>query len=316
MEVIAIDLGGTKLASAIFNEAGESLFKQIIPLENRQGAEVSALIQTQILELLKQASIHSYSIYGVGVAVPGIYNSATGNVWAPNIAGWDNYPLLAEIRSMRQLSSIGVKIESDRSCYILGEVWKGCAKDSRNAIFMAIGTGIGAGIMIDGKILHGSQGIAGAVGWFGLDRPFFEKYKSCGCFEYYASGDGVARTARELLQTEGDYQGILKEVDPDSLSSYDIFAAFERGDPVARKTFKLCVEFWGMAAANLISVFNPEIVIFGGGLFGPARKFLDQIKMEAGKWAQPISYKQVTLENSRLGGDAGLVGAGRLAFNE
>ena len=93
-----------------------------------------------------------------------------------------------------------------------------------------------------------------------------------------------------------------------------MFAAYDRGDPVAKEVITQAVEFWGMAVANLVSLFNPEKIIFGGGVFGPATQFLGDIYAEAKKWAQPISIKQVKLQASKLGGDAGLYGAGCLAL--
>src|SRR5690606_7336356 len=116
----------------------------------------------------------------------------SGTVWAPNIPGWEDYPLKAELEAV--LNRIPVSIDSDRACYILGEYWKGAAQNCEDAIFLAVGTGIGAGILADGRILRGAGDIAGAIGWMALDHPYQEKYIPCGCFEYQASGDGVART--------------------------------------------------------------------------------------------------------------------------
>ena len=137
---------------------------------------------------------------------------------------------------------------------------------------------------------------------------------SCGCFEYHASGEGIAKAARELLYQDKGYQGILREKDINQVTAYDVFSAYETNDPIAVKTLLQAVEFWGMTVANLVSLFNPEKIIFGGGVFGPAVRFLDVIMKEARKWAQPISINQVKLEASELGGDAGLIGAGYLGL--
>src|SRR5678810_995824 len=101
-------------------------------------------------------------------------NSKNGTVWAPNIPGWDNYPLLEEMRKIS--GDIPVSVESDRSCYILGEMWQGNAKGTGNAIFLAVGTGIGAGIVVDGNVLHGANDIVGAIGWMALHHPYKEEY--------------------------------------------------------------------------------------------------------------------------------------------
>jgi glucokinase len=314
MNVIGIDLGGTKLATAIFDSNGKIIHKKLAALEKRQGAEVGSLIEHQIQKLLVYANSNSFPISAIGVSVPGIYYAQTGTVWAPNISGWTDYPLLSELSSLSETKNINIKIDSDRACYILGETWQGSARGCTNAIFLAIGTGIGAGIMVDGVILRGHHDIAGAVGWMGLNRPFWNEYRSCGDFEYHASGEGIARVAREFLAKDPNYSGQLKSKPIEEISSHDIFAAYDAHDPIAVQVLEQCTAYWGMAVANLVSIFNPEKIIFGGGVFGPAARFLDQIKHEAQKWAQPISFQQVELAVSNLGGDAGLIGAGKLAL--
>lgn len=313
MQVIALDLGGTKLAGAIFDKEGKILEQRVDLLNNRRGDEVGELIQNQIIGLLETGNSKNYQIKGIGISVPGIYYAGSGKVWAPNIAGWENFPLLDRIAAMPEAANRTVKIDSDRACYIFGETWQGKARGCRDAIFLAIGTGIGAGILVDGKIVRGANDIAGAVGWFGLQKPYFEKYLNCGQFEYYASGDGIARTALEFLDQAGTETSVLKNMPFEKLTAREVFAAFEQGDVLAQKVLDRVIEFWGMAAANLVSTFNPEKIIFGGGVFGPAEKFLDKIFNEAKKWAQPIGFKNVTFEVSALGSDAGLIGAGYLA---
>jgi glucokinase len=179
-----------------------------------------------------------------------------------------------------------------------------------------VGTGIGAGILVDGNILRGSRDIAGAVGWMALDKPFQDKYISCGCFEYYASGDGIAKFTRETLSSTPAYQGELSARPQSSITAHDVFHALENGDPFAERIFGDVIQYWGMAAANLVSIFNPEKVIFGGGVFGPAVKFIQRIKEEAAKWGQPVSMKQVVFEASALGGDTAIYGAARLALGK
>lgn len=314
MAVIGIDLGGTKISTAIFNSEGKILKKELAPLEKRNGNEVGDLIISLLKKLFDYCEQEKIDIEAIGACVPGISYSKTGKVWAPNIPGWENYPLLDDITSILPNENIKVKIDSDRACYILGECWQGSAKGCNDAIFLAIGTGIGAGILVNGKVLRGSNDIGGAIGWLALDRPFYQKYVSCGCFEYHASGEGLAKVAREILLEEKNYSGILKSKSIDEITSYDLFEAFKTKDPIAVKVFSIAIEFWGMAVANLVSLFNPEKIIFGGGVFGPAVQFLDVIMKEARKWSQPISINQVKLEPSSLGSDAGLIGAGYLAL--
>lgn len=309
MSYIGIDLGGTKLATGIFSRNGDLIYHQEVSLNNASGVEVGQLITSTLTDLLQ--SSHQ-TIEAIGVSVPGISNTKKGTVWAPNIPGWDNYPLLEEIKSAAK--NIPVAIESDRSCYILGEMWKGNAKGCDNAIFIAVGTGIGAGIIADGNIIHGASDIAGAIGWMALHNPYKEEYVSCGCFEYNASGNGIAKMARKILSEDDRYNGELLKKHINDISSHDVFAAYDNNDPIAVKSINNAIQYWAMAVANLVSIFNPEKIIMGGGVFGPAVRFIPDIYREAIRWAQPISIKQVKIESSRLGGSAGMYGAGFLAL--
>lgn len=306
MSVVGVDLGGTKIAAAACSLGGDLLTRETMPVDARAGTEVGELVVSMVRSIMERSSDQ---VTGVGMCVPGIYYPDSGRVWAPNIPGWEDYPLLEELRHAFR-PDVDVRIESDRSCYILGEIWKGAARGCTDAIFLAIGTGIGAGIVSGGRIINGKQGIAGATGWMALDRPFREAYETWGCFEYAASGEGLARVARETMPPA--YAGLLKSDRP--ITARDIFEAFEHGDDLARSVLANAVELWGMAVANLVSLFNPEKIIFGGGVFGPALRLLDAVRAEAERWAQPISMKHVTLESAALGSDAGLYGAARLAL--
>ena len=306
MSVAGIDLGGTKLAAAAFSDAGDVLHRETVPLAGRQGPDVGALIADRLKFLAE-----NFQCEATGVCVPGLYRSGRGTVWAPNIPGWDDYPLLDELTSSSGTAH-RVTIDSDRAAYILGETWRGAARGARDAVFLAVGTGIGAGILSGGKVIRGHGDVAGAIGWLALDRPFMPRYVQHGCFEDQASGPGLARVARDLIEADTSYGGELAE--RSQLDAVDIFAAHDRGDAVASRVIDNAIELWGMAAANLVSLFNPEMIVFGGGVFGPAAKFLDRIYDEAKRWAQPIAISQVRFVASELGSDAGLFGAGRLAM--
>ena len=311
MAVLGIDLGGTKLSLAIFTEDGKILRRESTTLDRRKGKEVGHLIINEIEKILTSHDKQGY-IQSIGIAVPGISRHKTGTVWAPNISGWEDYPLLEEVKQFAR--QIPVIIDSDRACYISGELWKGNAQGCKDAIFLAVGTGIGAGILINGEILRGD--ISGAIGWMALDRPFDEKYFSCGCFEYNASGEGIARVAKEFLLKYSEHNSELQKKLPAEITAHDVFQAYEKNDIVAKAVLEHCIGFWGMAVANLVSIFNPEKIILGGGVFGPAIQFISAIRDEAIKWAQPISMSQVELISSKLGSDAGLYGAGFLALKE
>jgi len=312
MTVIAIDLGGTKSSAALISSEGVILIREKVEITRKSGPLVSEILQKQIQKLYSLAQRDNHKISAIGVSVPGIYYSATGHVWAPNITGWKDYPLQEELQKI--LPEIPVKIDSDRAAYILGETWLGSARGCQNAIFIAVGTGIGAGIMVDGKILRGHSDISGAVGWMALTPHFRTEYHRFGCFEYHASGDGLARVARDYINDSPNYYGLLRNPIPENINSYDVFEAFSANDNLAQQVIDQAIKMWGMATANLISIFNPEMIIFGGGVFGPAAQFIDRIRLEAEKWAQPISMKQVRIAASTLNSDAGLFGAARLAM--
>ena len=313
MPVIALDLGGTKLAAALISNEGNIIISEMQPLGKRAGREVADLILQQANQLLKMSVEKNIAVTSLGICVPGISYSKTKKVWAPNIPQWDDYPLFDELRNGITDKNLKIKIDSDRACYILGEVWKGNAMGCGDAIFLSVGTGIGAGILVNNEVLRGAHDIGGAIGWMSLERPFDKKFIQCGCFEYSASGEGIARVAREWLKDSTELS-ILSDKNSDSITAKDVFDAYEKQDKLATKVIDNAIEYWGMAVANLVSLFNPEKIIFGGGVFGPALKFLDTIYDEAKKWAQPISILQVELQGSALGNDAGLYGAAYLAL--
>lgn len=316
MAVIALDLGGTKLAAALFSDKGDILFKASRSLDRKIGTEVGKLIYQEANEILHNAEKMNESVSAIGICVPGIAHARTGRVWAPNIPGWNDYPLLEELKQSIHNKKIKIKIDSDRACYILGETWKGNARGCNDAIFLSVGTGIGAGILINNEVLRGSSDIAGAIGWMALDKPFMEKYISCGDFEYNASGEGILKVVKEMLNNGNYSESVLKKLSAHELSTKAVFDGYDNGDALSIKVIANAIEYWGMAVANLVSLFNPEKIIFGGGVFGPALRFLDLIYEEAKKWAQPISIRQVKLQGSLLGNDAGLYGAGLLALKD
>jgi glucokinase len=310
---LGIDLGGTKIAGALFNSGGMVSSKKVIYLENKAGHQVGEQIFKLIHSFIDWSMKNNLQISSMGIAVPGIYYSNTGSVWAPNIPEWDEFPLLEELKG--KFYNKEIRIDNDRACYILGETWKGSATGSEHAIFLSVGTGIGAGILVDGKVLRGANDIAGSIGWMALTDPFLQEYKKHGCFEYHASGPGITRISRDIYSHDAD---LIEELDPqevDQMSTSDIFIANNKGNPLAKKVIDQAIRFWGKASANLVSLFDPEIIIFGGGVFGPAIQFLDEIQLEAKKWAQPISMDKVRFKSSKLGGDAGLYGAGFLSLN-
>jgi glucokinase len=313
MAVIGLDLGATKVAGALFDRDGLILDRDGSLLEGRDGDEVGRLIVEQMAALRDVAAARGMEVEAVGVAVPGIAHHEGGTVWAPNLDGWERYPL-RDVLGAEAGSSCPIVVESDRAASILGEVSRGAARGCRHAIFLAVGTGIGAGILVDGSILRGAHDIAGAIGWMGLDRPYRAQYDRCGGFESHASGAGIARVARELIEADPGYDGPLREVAPGEITAHEVFGAYAAGDDLAARVVANAVECWGMAVANLVSLFDPEMIVLGGGVFGPAAGLLDRIVAEARRWAQPVSFAKVAVRVSTLGPEACLYGTGELAL--
>jgi glucokinase len=302
--ILALDLGGTKCAGAIV-ESGLIIEKQVMPIAGAAGDAVFDIICSLISDLAGQTG--KQSISGIGISVPGISND-DGTVWAPNIGGWDKFPLK---QKLHQETGWPVSITSDRIAAILGETWMGNATGLNDAIYVAVGTGIGAGIIAGGRILDGAHNIAGAIGWLAIDDEYKEGYETFGCFEYNASGDGLSRTAYDYLK-----KGVSTSIPNQRPSSADIIEYYDRSDPLSVHVIDHAIKYWGRAVANLISIFNPEAIILGGGLFGPAVRFIPEISKEAEKWAQPIAFKKCKLLASKLGNDALLYGAAKLVLNE
>jgi len=310
MSVIGIDLGGTKVSGMVFDDEGNWLCHAARLLEGKKGVEVGRLVLDTICELLQP------DVEAIGICVPGINNAKTGRVWAPNIPGWESYPLQKEVEDMLGNPAIRVKIAGDRSCHILGEIWKWTSQGVRDAVFIAVGTGIGMGILANGQILEGYAGISGAAGWMALDTKYEADFAQYGCFESQASGNGIARQAQRLLKEDTLFHdSILKTCPVENITAHEVFDAWAKNDRLAVQVIDRATQLWGMAAANVVSLLNPEMIVWGGGVFGPATQLLHRIYEEASRWAQPIAIRQVRFVQSQLGGDAGLYGAGRLVMN-
>jgi glucokinase len=229
----------------------------------------------------------------VGVIVPGIFTASTGRAWCPNLWGLDEVPLLARLRDRVRAP---VVIDSDRAGYVLGESWLGAARGMRDVAFVAVGTGIGVGVLADGRVLAGAHGIAGAAGWFALTPEWDERYRATGCWEAESAGPAIAERSGA----------------PDAGA---VIGAARNGDARARAALDHAARFLGMGIANLISLLNPEAIVLGGGVMqGGGDLLLDPIRREALRWAQPIAAGRCRIELTHLGEDAGLLGAARLAL--
>lgn len=283
--LIAVDVGGTKIAAALVDAGGNIIRKVKLPTGTNAVSRAA--------EAARQVASSFDGIDAVGVAVPGIYYAATGRVWAPNVPGWDHILLRQELET---LLPVPIVVDSDRAACVLGEQWKGAAQGCTDVVFLAVGTGIGAGILSGGRLIRGASDIAGAVGWFALNPEKNETYRKVGCWEAESAGPGLARRLG-------------------ARNAEEVVEAARRGDAAALRAIEETSRYLGMGIANLISILNPQVVVLGGGLMQASDLMLDTIRREVREWAQPIAAGQVRIEATRLGEDAALIGAARLALD-
>ena len=199
---------------------------------------------------------------------------------------------------------VPIILDSDRSGYVKGESWMGVARGLSDVVFLAVGTGIGAGIMCSGRIIHGHDDLAGAVGWLALNPRFQQSYAQMGCFEAEASGNSVGRKGASVLGATAE-----------SATASDVVAAAISGSERAAAILDEVSVYLGMGVANLVSTLNPEMVVLGGGLFQSGSLLLEKVRREFERWAQPFAAERVRVELSSLGEHAALYGAARLALD-
>jgi len=295
--VLAADLGGTKTAVGVVNREGAILAKRKAAAEKPGPAATAAQVAELAEAALADASVSREAVAGAGVCVPGIYFEDSGEAWAPNLWGGGQAPIK---RLLEPRLPAPVVIDSDRSACVLAEQWLGAARGLSDVVFLAVGTGIGAGIIAGGRLVRGASGIAGAVGWFALAPQRQPLYRQMGCFEAEAAGPAVARRAAAL--------GLP------GLSPEKVARRARLGDPAAVEAFEQTAAWLGMGVANIVSLLNPQMVVLGGGLMQAGDLLLEGVRRHMLAWAQPVSGEEVRLELSRLGEDAGLLGAARLAW--
>lgn len=306
--VLAVDLGGTKLAVALATRDGK--------LINRKSVSVAAdsplAPVRQILAMAREfvgAKRMPEVLSGVGVAVPGLVRK-DGTVWAPNLPGWKRMPLA---RRLQSALGVPVVVESDRNAAVLGESWRGAARGKSDAIVLMLGTGIGAGILSGGRLLRGAHELSGCTGWMVVTDAQDDDMPGVGQLEAFAAGPGIARAAKKELAR--GIESLLREIPPDAVTAYEVAEAARRGDALSIEVFLEAGRLLGYGVANLVSLFDPEVVVIGGGLARASDLFLEALRKSMKERAQPIAGAKVRVVTSKLGGDANLLGVARLAWD-
>ena len=302
--VVALDVGGTKIACGLVLTDGSVEYARTIPTSQDSPESVGEQIVALATEAIEHAP-RDVVTAAAGLVVPGWVNHTNRTVWAPNVAGWDHIPLG---QLLKERLPLPIALDSDRSGYVKGEAWLGVARGLNDIVFLAVGTGIGAGIMVDGRVLHGHDDLAGAVGWMALRPGFSELYARMGCFEAEASGAAVGRKGAERLATDPARAG-------EQWTAQRVVKAAVGGDSRAAEIIDEVVVYLGMGIANLVSTLDPEMVVLGGGLFRAGEYLAEKVRREFVRWCQPFAAQRVRIELSALGERAGLMGAARIAMD-
>lgn len=256
--VLGVDMGGTKMYGAVSDLGGNVLQEINIERHSTQGEESFNTLTTLIDTLLSSPQLAGRRVRGIGVGAPGITLHKNGIVkWAYTL-GWENFPLQARLS---ERYSLPITVDNDVNLAALGELWFGAGQNTQNMILIAIGTGIGSGIILDGALYRGSAEASGEIGSMVPGREFLGgKYRDFGALECVASGTGIAERGRQARE---------QRISPDgweAMTSEDVFDAARRGEPWAGEIINETVDYLTVAIANLSVSFDPELIVLGGGV--------------------------------------------------
>jgi glucokinase len=309
--VFAADLGGTHLRVGTVDRTGKICCRQIQPTPQAEKPNeiVRALIDA-VHECARKTEAQGGVLSAVSVVVPGTVNVADGVVVkAPNVPCLDGFRLAAALESELEWPVI---LENDANAAAIGEMWRGAGQGYGTLICVTLGTGVGGGIILDGKLWRGADGSAGEIGHIGVD-PFAGVACTCGsrgCLEVYASATAIVRMTREARPR---YPNSMLH-NTEDLTSAKIYQAGREGDELAIEVFRRMGVYLGIGLASLINVLNPEIVVIGGGLSNGWELFEKHMHQQVIERAFPIPARRVKIVRAQCGDDAGLLGAARLAF--
>jgi len=302
-----VDLGGTTVKIAYFDTQGRLLTKWEIPTRKEQGGSfILPDIAAAIDEFISRENISRDTLLGIGIGVPGpVSNEGIVNKCV-NL-GWGVFNISQELS---RLTGLPVKAGNDATVAALGECWMGSGKEYRDLLFVTLGTGVGGGIVADGRVLHGAHGAAAEIGHMVINREETE-VSSCGkrgVVEQYCSATGVVRLAKRYLNTTS-VPSKLRRIE--NLTCKDVFDAGNAGDAAALEILDQVYRYLGEFLANVANVLNPEVIVLGGGvskagqpLLDGAKKYFDQFVFHANQ--------NVSFALAALGNDAGAYGAFKL----
>jgi glucokinase len=312
--VIGVDLGGTNIVvGAVAEDGSEDVAMRSEPTRSEEGANgvverIVRMVETAIRETMELKGATRADVVGVGVGAPGPLDRERGMVLTTPNLGWQNFPLRDAIGDRVHLP---VKLDNDANCATLGEWWLGAAKGGRNVVGVTIGTGIGGGLILDGRLYHGSSDVAGEIGHTTIDVTGRRcKCGNYGCLEAYASGPSIAERARE--QMDGDRDSImyaLVEGEVEKLTAAIVYDAAKRGDATALEVVRETARFLGAGIANLLNVYNPDVVVIAGGVTQAGETLFEPLRREVRKRAFAAAVEACRIVPGSLPGNAGVVGA-------
>jgi len=315
--ILGVDLGGTKILAAVVNSQGKMLSRDhsITPAQKGHKVVIQSILES-IHRALGRADVAISDLIVIGVGAPGLLNPETGILFtSPNLPGWRDVPLRDIIQE-----KLGKKtfLINDANAAALGEFYFGAARGARNFIYITLSTGIGGGIVIDGKIYSGAIGAAGEVGHMTVDDD--GPICNCGnrgCWETLASGTALTREARHQIE-EGVRTSILEYADGDveKVTAQVIHSAARQGDSLAKELIGRTGYYVGVGLANLVNIFNPELIVIGGGLSNIGDMLFEPAFKVAGERAYKEAFQAVRFASAELGRNSGVLGAAAFALQE
>jgi len=313
-KVIGIDVGGTNLRGALVGEDGKIAKRMKVASEAHLGIEAVIKNLVSLIESISRGE----DVSAVGFGIPGIIDFNDGVITqAPNISNVDNYPIRKSLRS-RIGAEIDVIVENDANCAAVGEWWMGAGKDVQSLVMITLGTGVGGGIILDGKLWRGADGFGGEVGHMTI-YPGGPKCNcgNYGCLEVYSSATGIRRMVRETLSdpdSKTALRELVKDEDPGRIPEV-VMKAAEQGDAAALQIWEQFGTALGIGMASLVNILNVEMIVLGGGVSLAWELFIDVAVSELKRRALRAPAERVKVVKSVQGDDEGIMGASYLALN-